>query len=316
MLTIFILQDNGRLENYKVRRIEDLNDKALWIDLREPTDEEWEWVAEVYGQNLPTPDEVDDIEESARFYEDDRGIHITSFFLYHGDEGEVTIPVTFTLHQGRLFTRRDEDLAAFRAFRMRARRQIGIASDAVSIMLELLDTKVEVLAGSLEDTYVALDNLTHEVLRPMGVDMTAVLAQLAISEDINGKVRLVLMDNQRVLSYLGRRVTLNDEHREHIRQMARDIESLIAHTSFLFNKINFLMDTTMGVINIEQNRVIKIFSIAAVVFLPPTLLASIWGMNFEYMPDLDLQYGYFIALILMVMAGIAPYWYFKRKGWL
>ena len=146
--------------------------------------------------------------------------------------------------------------------------------------------------------------------------MSEALSQLSISEDINGKVRLVLMDNQRIISYLSRRGLLNKEHREHIRGMIRDIESLIDHTSFLFNKINFLMDTTMGMINIEQNRVIKIFSIAAVVFLPPTLLASIWGMNFEFMPDLKLTYGYPLALVLMVFAGIAPYLFFKHKGWL
>jgi len=315
VLTTFVLQE-GRLEHHKVRAIEDLNNEALWIDLREPSDREWDWVAQIYGQRLPNPDEVDDIEESARFYEDDRGMHITSFFLHNGETGPVTIPVTFTLHQGRLFTRRAEDLPAFRAFRMRARRQAGLAVDALGIMLEILDTKVEVMADSLEDTYASLDTLTHVVLRPTETEMTQVLAQLAISEDINGKVRLTLMDNQRVLSYLGRRGALTEEQREHVRQMVRDIESLIAHTSFLFNKINFLMDTAMGMINIEQNRVIKIFSIAAVVFLPPTLLASIWGMNYEWMPELHLQYGYVVAIVLMIMAGIAPYMFFKRKGWL
>ncbi|CAK0744089.1 Magnesium transport protein CorA [Gammaproteobacteria bacterium] len=315
MLTIFIMQ-NGCLEHYKVRSIEDLKKDALWIDLREPTERELDWVGQVYNQRLPDPDDENDIEESARFYEDNQGIHITSFFLYNNDSGHHIIPVTFTLHQGRIFTRRAEDLSVFRAFRMRARRQMGLAVDALGIMLELLDTKVEVMADALEDTYASLDTLAHLVLSPTEIGMTDAISQLAVSEDINGKARLILMDNQRILSYLGRRTTLNEEQREHVRAMMRDIEALIAHTSFLFDKINFLMDTTMGMINIEQNRVIKIFSIAAVVFLPPTLLASIWGMNFEFMPDLHLQYGYFFSLLLMVVAGVTPYLYFKYKGWL
>lgn len=315
MLTIFILR-NGYLEHFKVRAIEDLKIEALWIDLREPSEQELDWVSQIYGQRLPDLDDVDEIEESARFYEDNRGMHVTSFFLFNGDDNPIIIPVTFSLHQGRLFTRRDEELPAFRAFRMRARRQMNLAIDALGIMLEILDTKVEVMADSLEDTYTSLDTLTHLVLRPTETEMTKAIEQLAISEDINGKVRLTLMDNQRILSYLGRRSSLNEEQREHIRGMMRDIESLIAHTSFLFNKINFLMDTAVGMITIEQNRVIKIFSIAAVVFLPPTLLASIWGMNFEWIPELQFRYGYFVAILLMIIAGIAPYLFFKRKGWL
>jgi len=315
VLTVFMLQE-GRLEYHRSRSIEDLHNEAIWIDLREPTEREWEWVVEVYGQHLPNPAEVDDIEESARFYEDLRGMHITSFFLHNDSNGQVTIPVIFTLYQGRLFTRRSEELSAFRAFRMRARRHAGLACTALGIMLEILDTKVEVMADTLEDTYTSLDTLTHVVLQPTGTEMADVLLQLANSEDVNGKVRLCLMDNQRVLSYLARRVSLNEEQREQVRQMARDIESLIAHTSFLFNKINFLMDTAMGMVNIEQNRIIKIFSIAAVVFLPPTLIASIYGMNFEWLPELHFQYGYPFALMLMVAVGIAPYLYFKYKGWL
>ncbi len=315
MLTVFKLTED-RLEQHKVRNTGDLTPDVLWVDLREPTDREWSWVAQVYGQRLPELDEVDDIEESARFREDDRGVHITSFFFHEGESGPTTVPVSFNLYQGRLFTRRAQDLSSFRVFRMRARRQPGYVNDAMGILLELLDTKVEVMADTLEGRYASLDTLTHMALRPAADEMTDVLSQLATSEDINGKIRLALMDNQRVLSYLARRGQFSNEQRQQMRDMVRDVESLIAHTSFLFNKINFLMDTTMGMINIQQNKIIKIFSIAAVVFLPPTLVASIYGMNFQFMPELALSYGYPMALALMILAGIAPYLYFKRKGWL
>ncbi|WP_345544432.1 CorA family divalent cation transporter, partial [Streptomyces chitinivorans] len=131
-----------------------------------------------------------------------------------------------------------------------------------------------------------------------------------------GKTRLCLMDTQRNISFLLRHLSKEGELRETLREINRDIETLMSHTTFLFDKINFLMDSTQGFINIGQNQIIKIFSIAAVVFLPPTLVASIYGMNFVHMPELQWQFAYPGAIGLMILAGIAPYWYFKRKGWL
>jgi magnesium transporter len=155
-----------------------------------------------------------------------------------------------------------------------------------------------------------------QVLEDIDSDMEDALDALTRHEDTNGKVRLCLMDTQRALSFLLRRGRLNPEQSERARELVRDIESLLPHNSFVFDKINFLMDAAQGFINIEQNQVIKIFSIAAVVFLPPTLVASVYGMNFQHMPELDWLLGYPAALALMVLAGVAPYWYFKRKGWL
>ncbi len=146
--------------------------------------------------------------------------------------------------------------------------------------------------------------------------MEALLSQIAAYEDTNGKSRLSLMDTQRALSFLLRNVKLSAEQVENTREISRDVESLLPHTAFLFDKINFLMDAMMGSVNIEQNQIIKIFSIAAVVFLPPTLVASIYGMNFRFMPELHWLLGYPAAIVLMILSALAPYWFFKRKGWL
>jgi magnesium transporter len=146
--------------------------------------------------------------------------------------------------------------------------------------------------------------------------MEEAIDRLAKLEDSNGKVRLCLMDTQRSISFLQRHIRRFPEQQETCREIYRDIETLMSHTAFLFEKINFLMDAARGFINIEQNQIIKIFSIAAVVFLPPTMVASVYGMNFQFMPELAWHLGYPFALGLMILSGIAPFWYFKSKGWL
>ncbi len=315
MITTFIPQQ-GRLEQQQVESKEELRREAVWIDVIAPTEEERQWISEVYGQLLPTPDEVVEIEASARFYHDEDGLHIHAYFLHEFEDRARNVTVAFTLNQGRLFTLHDVDLSTFRVFRMRARRQIGLASDAMSIMLNLFETKVELLADSLERLQAGLEVLSQSLFSKEETDMGEMLTRLAANEDVNGTARLSMMDNQRALSFLLRRGELEPGQSQQLRESLRDIESLIAHSTFLYEKVNLLMDATMGMINIEQNKIIKIFSIAAVVFLPPTLVASIYGMNFEHMPELHWLWGYPMVLALIVAFGIAPILYFKRRGWL
>jgi magnesium transporter len=314
MLNAFAVHD-GRLEQTRVERAEDLSGEVLWVDLESPTQEERAWVEGFYAQHLPTPEEMAEIEASARFYEDEDGLHVHSYFLHDFGDRPRNITVAFTLHQGRLFTLHEMDLFTFRVYRMRARRQ-SLARDAMSVMLGLFEVKVERLADVLEQLYAQLEKLSEVVFGPVGDDMEKVLSGLASSEDINGKARLSLMDKQRVLSFLLRTNTLGREQVEASREILNDIKSLMSHSEFLFEKVDFLMQAAMGIINIEQNKIIKIFSIAAVVLLPPTLIASIYGMNFRFMPELSTAWGYPAALVLMVVSAILPYWYFKRKGWL
>jgi len=315
MINAFAVND-GLLEQCPVAGPEDLVASIVWIDLVDPSDEERRWVEDAYDQSLPTPEEMSEIEATARFYEDEDGLHINSYFLHEYDDRYRNINVGFTLGRRRLFTLHERDLPTFRVFRMRARRQADFGGSASGILLGLLEATVEQLADELEQVYTDLERVSQAGLNEADRDMHEALSLLGTQEDITGKIRLSLMDKQRILSFLSRKNLLDTEQREELREMLRDVDSLLAHAAFLFEKVNFLMDAAMGFINIEQNQIIKIFSIAAVVFLPPTMIASIYGMNFVHMPELDWIWGYPFALLLMVLSGLAPYLYFRHKGWL
>ncbi|MDD5461051.1 MAG: magnesium/cobalt transporter CorA [Methylococcales bacterium] len=289
---------------------------AAWIDAHEPTDEERTQLQAFLSTALPESDDVEEIEFSARYFTDNVGIHVRSLFLAQSEGRHDTVTVAFILQNERLITLREGELADFRLLRMRVRRgQIKVHTPQ-ELMVVMFEQKVENLADALEDIHRKLEDVSYLVLEEIGSDLEDAIDRLAKLEDSNGKIRLCLMDTQRSISFLQRHLRNHPELQETAREIIRDVDTLMSHTTFLFDKINFLMDSTQGFINIAQNKIIKIFSIAAVVFLPPTLVASIYGMNFQYMPELNLELGYPGALALMFLAGIAPYWFFKRKGWL
>lgn len=291
---------------------------AVWVDLMEPDEKERQTVQTELKQLLVTPSELTDIEASARFFEDEDGLHIHSFFYYQdSDEHVSNSTVAFTFRDGRLYTLRERDLPAFRLYRMRSRSQKLIDANAYELFLDLFETKIEQLADVIENIYSVLESLSRIILEgKQGDELDSALSNLAEQEDIGWKVRLCLMDSQRALNFLIRRARLPAGQLEQARDILRDIESLLPHNESLFQKVNFLMQAAMGFINIEQSRIIKIFSVVSVVFLPPTLVASSYGMNFEFMPELGWRFGYPAAIILMIIAGLAPYLYFKRKNWL
>jgi magnesium transporter len=315
MLSAFRLQ-NRRLEQIQAAEPDELTQDAVWVDIVEPTAEERANIMRVYGVRLPDAEDMEEIEATARFFKDDDGLHIHSFFLHDFEDTPANITVAFVLKDDRLFTLHEEELATIRLFRFRARSQLGSLGDAMSILLSLFATKVDHLADTLESVYTSLESASQKVLRQNDKDLHELLADIANYEDISGKARLSLLDTQRALTFILRNMKLEEEQVEKIRDVLRDVDSLLPHTSFLFDKVNFLMDAIQGFINIEQNRIIKIFSIAAVVFLPPTLVASIYGMNFSSMPELSWRFGYPLAIVFMILSGISPYWYFKRRGWL
>lgn len=290
--------------------------KTVWIDLQEPTEEERRKVEALYPASLPDAEDVEEIEASARYFTDHHGIHIHSAFLYQSEGRHKTATVAFTLRRDQLLTLRDVELPDFRLFRMRARRGQVEADSPVSVITSMFEQKVENLADALEDLHRELQNVSYMVLEDQSASMEDAIDELAHLEDSNGQIRLCLMDTQRSLSFLVRHIREYAVEVDTCREVLRDLDTLLTHTTFVFEKINFLMDAAQGFINIEQNQIIKIFSIAAVVLLPPTLVASIYGMNFEFIPELKWLFGYPMALGLMVLAALAPYWYFKRKGWL
>lgn len=291
-------------------------EQARWIDAHEPDNKERELLESLLLTDIPQSNEVEEIEASARCFVDQAGIHVHSLFLAHVEGRHKTVTVACILQPERLITIREGDPADFRLLRMRARRGQVEARTASELLVSLFEQKVENHADALEDLHRELEAISYMVLEDEEAELDEAISKLARLEDSNGKIRLCLMDSQRDISFLLRHLRDHPEHLDTLREVVRDIETLMSHTTFLFDKINFLMDSTQGFINIEQNQIIKIFSIAAVVFLPPTLVASIYGMNFDYMPELKWALGYPWSIGLMVAAGIAPYWYFKRKGWL
>ncbi|WP_346837467.1 magnesium/cobalt transporter CorA [Microbulbifer sp. SAOS-129_SWC] len=289
---------------------------AVWVDLQEPQEEERELLEKLLSTELPETEDVEEIEASARFFIDAAGVHIHSLFLYQSEGRHNTSTVAFILQPQRLITVRDSELADFRLLRMRARRGQVEALNAQELAVQVFEQKVENLADALEDIHLKLGEVSYLVLEDEDAELEDAIDLLAKLEDSNGKVHLCLMDTRRSITFLQRHIHIDSALQESFRDITRDIDTLMAHTTFLFNKINFLMDSTQGFINIEQNQIIKIFSIAAVVFLPPTMIASIYGMNFHEIPELDWFFGYPWALGLMLLSGIAPYAYFKKKGWL
>jgi magnesium transporter len=321
MINVFVLQ-NGRLNQVPIESRADLESVApVWVDLTDPTDEEHVWVKNIFGVTLPGEDEVKDIEASARYYEAENGdLHLRTDFLIEEDAGPSrTVTVAFILARDMLFSVHTDDLPVFRLVRMRARSRPGSIGDYKDVLLDLYETDAEYSADALEGIYQNLEEVSNRVLQKEFTDYDAatVLNAIAQEEDLNGRIRRNMMDTRRAVSFLMRGRLLNSDQFEEARQILRDIESLDGHTSFLFDKINFLMDATVGLININQNKIIKIFSVASVAFLPPTLIASIYGMNFKgWFPELEWTLGYPFALGLMVTSAIAPFWYFKRRGWL
>ena len=327
MLNVFTLAQ-GRLAQKEVAGPEDLiGVQPIWVDLEAPTPAEKGWIRGRFGLSIPDDAVDDDLEESARFYEEDNGeLHIRSDFLIDvgepGKGAEATparnVRVAFILRDGVLFSVHDEDLPVFRLLRLRARRTPALIEDGKDVLLKLYDADAEYSADALEGIYDNLEKVSAWVLKQDVDDKAAGAALTAIAreEDLNGRIRRNVMDTRRALSFMMRSRMLNAEQFEEARQILRDIDSLDSHTAFLFDKINFLMDATVGFININQNKIIKIFSVASVALLPPTLIASLYGMNFKFMPELDWALGYPYALAVMVASALVPMWYFRRRGWL
>ena len=328
MLNIFTLA-NGRLFQEEIESLEELSKfQPIWVDLESPSVEEKRWIKQYYGLSIPEDVMDEDIEESARFYEEDNGeLHIRSDFLIADEDEPRTVRVAFILNlvnddlksKGVLFSIHDEDVPVFRLLRMRARRAPGLIEDAKEVLLKLFDADAEYSADTLEGIYVELEKVSAKVLSGDVTDVLAgeVLGAIARHEDLNGRIRRNMMDTRRAVSFMMRSKMLSSEQFEDARLILRDIDSLDSHTAFLFDKINFLMDATVGFININQNKIIKIFSVASVALLPPTLIASVYGMNLKF-PELEFlgALGYPYTVGLMVASALVPMWYFRRRGWL
>ncbi|PPD46891.1 MAG: magnesium transporter CorA [Methylobacter sp.] len=273
----------GRLHEITLDTPKDLRKaKPIWIDLVAPTFEDRIWVGDIFGIEFPDPDKLSDLESSARFYVEENGeIHLHSDFLLDKDDVSRNIAVAFILYQDILFSIRKEELPVFRLQRLRALSQPDFVANARDILLDLYAANAEYSADALEDVYLALEVVgTHVLSKPMSDEEAAkILVDIANEEDLNGRIRRNVMDTRRAVSFLMRGKFLAKDQLEYSQQILRDIESLDGHTAFLFDKINFLMDASVGFININQNKVVKRLTVVSVVFMPLNVLAGIGGMS-------------------------------------
>lgn len=284
-----------------------LDNQPIWIDLVEPTFEDRLWVGAIFNIQIPDPDKLNDLETSAKFYLEENGeMHLHSDFLLDKDDVSNNVPVAFIFYQDILFSIRKVDLPVFRLQRLRALTQPNYVSDARDMLLDLYAASVEYSADALEDVYRRLEISGKQVLSKLITDEEAaeILTDIAYEEDLNGRIRRNVLDTRRAISFLMRSKLLSKIQIEDSQQILRDIESLDGHTAFLFDKINFLMDATVGFININQNKVVKRLTRISVVFLPLNVLAGIGGMSeFSMMTQgipWPVSYGLFTAGLAII----------------
>jgi magnesium transporter len=324
MINAFVV-DNGRLR--PADGLINNQDRVVWADLLVPTREEEAVIEAWIGVGIPTREEMEEIEISSRLYIENGVYFMTATLPAHTDgDDPVMSPVTFVLAGNRLVTVRYHEPRAFQTFPKRAEKVSIGCTNGETILIGLLEAIVDRLADVLERAGHDIDAISHDIFQATETkaskrdrDYQKLLVRIGRKEELASDLRDSLMTLQRLSGFLGNAVKLDKngkDARARVKTLARDVLSLTDHVTFMSQKITFLLDATLGMINIEQNGIIKIFSVAAVVFLPPTLVASVYGMNFEIMPELKWLFGYPFAIGLMILSAILPFVYFKRKGWL
>lgn len=314
---------NGVVERREVPAGQVLPAEAVWLDLYDPDDEEKRRVEGLLGIELPTRDEMLEIEPSSRLYQEGEAWCMTATVITHADDPDPSSDViTFVLTRKRLVTLRYVDPRPIRSFASKLGKQPSMCKTPEDALIGLLDTFVDRIADILEKVAIDLDALSRAIFHGArmrgGVEMRAVLRELSRHEDLASTSRESLLSLGRLVRFVAEAIApwARKDQKGHLAAMSADISSLSEHASFQANKVVFLLDATLGLINIEQNAIIKIFSVLAIVLMPPTLVASIYGMNFRIMPELDRTWGYPFALGLMVVSAAIPYLYFKKKRWL
>ena len=300
-------------------------DEFLWADLFEPTPDEEKAVESLLTVDVPTRDEMKEIETSNRLYEENGAVYMTATVASKLDTAlPESSAITFILVNGRLITNRYAEPTPVRRFMQFVERSPVACTSAATLLAGLLEAFIQRIADLLERVQGDLDSLSHVIFPrsngapPSSQDLNSMIQRIGVNGELVSKARESLVSFQRLLMYVPQavNVTLSQEQRGRFHSTLRDVQSLSDHATFLGSKIAFLLEAVLGLINLEQNNIIKIFSVAAVMFLPPTLIASIYGMNFHHMFELDKIWGYPLALLAMVFSALVPYVYFRRKGWL
>jgi magnesium transporter len=311
---------------------------TIWIDLVEPTHDEEVIVESSLNIDIPTRGELAEIEASSRLYQEDGAAFMTATLIRRGDdERPESSPVTFIIKGNQLITIRYHHPQAFPVYIKQAMKPQATAMTSWGILISIMEAVVDRAADHLERVSAIIDDTSKRVFdtsfvakktraerrrRRKPKNLEQLLGMIGEEGDFNSKMRESLVSIGRMVAYMQAIIDQTKltkdmkENRARIKILQRDISSLTDHASFLSGKISFLLDAVLGMITIQQNGIIKIFSVAAVVFLPPTLVASLYGMNFVHMPELKWEYGYPLAIGMMILSAILPFLYFKQKGWL
>src|SRR5246127_1275982 len=325
MFSVFVPSETS----LKKANIEDpsrLPDNAVWVDLVKPTAAEDRAVEKLAGIAVPTREDMQEIEISSRLYIENGARYMTATLMCQSDtDTPKTTAVTFILAGHRLVTVRYDDPKPFAVVEYKLGRACSPGFTGEQIMVELLDAVIDRCADILERVGAEVDQVSHEIFEPeserhgSAKRYSQILITIGRKGDLTSKVRESLVSIGRLVTFLSaviEGVKWSKDMREQLKTQQRDVASLTDHASYLSNKITFVLDAMLGVVNLEQNNIIKLFSVMAVVLMPPTLIASIYGMNFKAMPELEWQHGYTFALIAMLLAAVVPYWIFKWKNWL
>ena len=307
---------------------------VVWLDLVAPTFEEEAVVEAALNIDIPTREELAEIEASSRLYQEDGAAFMTANLIRRGENDRPeSSPVTFIIKGNQLITIRYHHPQAFPVYVHRAMKPQSTAMTGWGIFLSLIEAVVDRAADHLERVGLIIDDTSRRTFnsgrgsggkkaRKKPLNLSELLENIGEEGDFNSKMRESLVSIGRMSAFMQaiidqmRQTKDMKENRARVRIIQRDIQSLTDHSTFLSGKISFLLDAVLGMSSIEQNNIIKIFSVASVVFLPPTLVASLYGMNFKFMPELDWKYGYVFAIAAMIGSAVLPFLYFKRKGWL
>src|SRR5437868_10216586 len=325
MLSMFVPAASS-LKKVKAEDLATLPEGAVWVDLVKPTAAEDKAVERLAGIAVPTREDMQEIEISSRLYIESGARYMTATLMCGADtENPRTTAVTFILANHRLVTVRYDEPRPFVLVENKLARFCASAITGEMVLMELLDAVIDRTADILERCGADIDQVSHDIFEPESErhghakQYSQILIAIGRKGDLTSKVRESLVSIGRVVTFLSavmEGVKWSKDMREQLKTMQRDVASLTDHSSYLSNKITFVLDAMLGVVNLEQNNIIKLFSVMAVVLMPPTLIASIYGMNFKVMPELEWQHGYAYALFSMVLAAVLPYFLFKWKKWL
>ncbi len=315
MIRLYYKNQNTVIKTAKILPINH-SEKLLWIDLQNPSIEEVDEIEKLFAVNIPTRIQQEEIESSSRYTETDEYIIANSNFIqFYANNKYENVHVSFIIKDELLITYREGSLQSFAECVKKIKTNPKTFVNGKMILLAIFETRVDMDADTIE-AFSRQISLISKQLSESQYDSTLAFKQIAALQETSMQLRANIIDKQRVTSSILKSNEFNSEERDRLRILIKDITSLVEHTIFLFERLEYLQNTVLGLVNTEQNKIIKLFTIVSVIFMPPTLIASIYGMNFKYLPELDWKIGYPLAILLMISSSLLILVLFRKRKWL